>query len=125
MKGRIERIEEKHARNGQTYLLLSIDGQNYSLWDGKAFDGVREGDLVEYKWKQSGDYRNITDIAPVAEPSGNGQPVREVQILKMSCLKSASTILGNLDCEPDERVTLTIGAARRFEKYVTGEEEDE
>ena len=124
MKGRIERIEEKHARNGQTYLLLSIEGQNYSLWDGKAFDGVHEGDLVEYKWKQSGYYRNITDIGSVDEPSGNGQSSRDVHILKMSCLKSASAILGNLDCEPDERVTLTIGAARKFEKYITDADDE-
>ena len=125
MKGRIEGIEEKQAKNGRTYLLLSIDGQNYSLWDGKLFETVREGDLVEYKWKQSGDYRNITEIAPADEPSGNGQPVREVQILKMSCLKSASAILANLGCEPDERVALTIEAARRFEKYVTGDDDQE
>lgn len=124
MKGRIEGIEEKHTKNGRTYLLLSIDGQNYSLWDGKLFEGLREGDLVEYKWKQSGDYRNITEIEPAKEPSGNGQRIREVQILKMSCLKSASAILANLGCEPEERVSLTIEAARRFEKYVTGDGEE-
>lgn len=125
MKGRIEGIEEKQAKNGRTYLLLSIGGQNCSLWDGKLFDNVKEGDMVDYKWKQSGEYRNITEIAPADEPSGNGQPVREVQILKMSCLKSASAILANLGCEPDERVAFTIEAARKFEKYVTGNDDED
>ncbi len=123
MKGRIEKVEEKHAKNGQKYLLLSIDGENYSLWDGKAFDRVSEGELVEYKWKASGDYRNITEIEPSQDEASNGPTTRDVHILKMSCLKSASAILGNLDVDPEERVGLTIAAARRFEKYITAEDE--
>ena len=126
MKGIVDKIEEKHAKNGQKYLLLSIDGQNYSLWDGKTFDRVHEGERIEYKWKASGDYRNITDIEPLETPSenggnGNGYNDRDVHILRMSCLKSASAIFGNLDAEPDERVKITIGAARQFEKYIKDE----
>jgi len=123
MKGTIEKIEEKHAKNGQKYLLLAIDGQNYSLWDGKAFDRVHEGEVVEYKWKASGEYRNITDIEPAEEEPGNGNGAysRDSHILKMSCLKSASAILANLEGPPEDRIGITIEAARRFEKYVKGE----
>ena len=53
MKGIVQKIEEKHAKNGQKYLLLSIDGQNYSLWDGKVFDRIHEGERIEYKWKDA------------------------------------------------------------------------
>jgi hypothetical protein len=122
MKGTVEKIEEKHAKNGQKYLLLAIDGQNYSLWDGKAFERVHEGDAVEYKWKAAGDYRNITEIDPVNGSPDDGLGSRDEHILRMSCLKSASAIFGNLGVEPDERVKITISAARRFEKYIRDDE---
>ena len=124
MKGRIERLEEKNARNGRKYLLITVGGQNYSLWDGKAFDGLREGDLIEYEWKTAGDYRNITDIQTLDEMPSDPPTTRDVHILKMSCLKSASAILSNLDGPPEERVRVTIDAAKRFERYITGEDLD-
>ena len=123
MKGTVEKIEEKHAKNGQKYLLLAIDGQNYSLWDGKAFERVHEGDAVEYKWKASGDYRNITEIEPANGSSDEDFGSRDDHILKMSCLKSASAIFGNLTVEPEERVKVTIEAARKFEKYIRDDED--
>ena len=122
MKGTIEKIWENKTKNGQKYQVVSIDGRKYSLWDAKASEGLAEGAAVEYKWRQSGNYRHITDIEPVPyEPNeSNGLGLRDQRILKMSCLKSASAILASLDVPAEEKIDMTLSTARKFEKYITG-----
>ena len=125
MRGTIEKIWENQAKNGQKYQVVSIDGRKYSLWNAKASEGLAEGAVVEYKWRQSGNYRHITDIEPVPDGpyESNGLELRDQRILKMSCLKSASTILANLEAPAEEKIDITISTARKFEKYITGEPE--
>ena len=116
MLGKIARIWQNEAQNQQPYLVLDIDGQRYSLWDQNWIGKLGEGDLIEYDWKKAGKFRNITAIERVTSVAGPEDKDR--QILRMSCLKSASTIFSNVDAEPKRKVQLTIAGARCFEKYV-------
>ena len=80
---------------------------------------LQEGDIVEYDWEKAGKFKNITVIDPVDNSKGfNGSNSKNEQIVRMSCLKSASTIFSGLDAKPKKKAQLTIAAARCFEKYI-------
>jgi len=44
---------------------------------------------------------------------------------KMSCLKSASRILGPMDIEPKKKILATVSVAKYFERYINNELDDE
>ena len=120
MLGKIEKLWQNQAQNGQPYLVLAIEGQRYSLWDREWLDKLREGDIVDYDWKQAGKFRNVTSIHLTNGDHRSYSPSdRSQQIARMSCLKSASAIFSNLDLEPKKKVRLTIAAAKHFEKYIS------
>ena len=120
MLGRIEKVWQNETQNGQAYLVLSIQGQRYSLWDADWIDKLREGDIVDYDWKKAGKFKNITSIEQTNLNSQVHDPgEKDRRIVRMSCLKSASTIFSDLDVEPRKKVRLTVAAARRFEKYIS------
>jgi len=95
MKGIIEQVWENESRNGQPYLTVQIDGERYSVWDTQYFDQLQEGAEIEYQFRQSGNFRNITEVAALTE--NNDVPMyqngRDRQITRLSCLKSAAQIL--------------------------------
>jgi len=117
MRGKIESLELRRLKDGREYLSLDIDGERYSLWDKDYFDKIRLGDFVEYEWKQSGRYKNITEIEP-ANMDYQNRERRNEQIARMSCLKSASEILANAHMEPMEKANLALDIARMFEAYI-------
>lgn len=123
MRGVIEEIWENEARNGQKYLTVQIDGERYSLWDTKCFDQVQEGLEIEYDVRQSGNFKHLTDITPVKEEKEQERPAyrpngRDVQITKLSCLKSASEIVAPVHMDIDSKQEMVIELAKRFERYV-------
>jgi len=122
MRGTIEQVWENESRNGQRYLTVQVNGERYSIWDSKYFDAIGEGATIDYEFKQSGNFRHMTDIEPV-DGNGNGFPPyqpnhKDRQIARMSCLKSASEILSPVQLDPDTKKELTIETARFFERYV-------
>ena len=62
MKGVIERIYPNQLQDGREYLTLQISGSKYSLWDKKHFGELDEGMPVDFKFKASGKYLNISEI---------------------------------------------------------------
>ncbi len=129
MKGIIDRIWQNKTKDEKNYWVLNIDGQNYSVWDKKYIEGLQEGAMVEYEWATSGDFKKIVEIRKI-----DGQPTREredklharnQQIIRMSCIKSATMLVSNSDGDPDEKGTMTLGLARKFERYVTDGDEDQ
>jgi hypothetical protein len=117
MKGQIEKIWDNESRNGQRYLGLSIDGQRYTLWDEKYFGRLEEGDVIDFEWKKSGKFKNITKIN-LDEDDGFMER-RQASIIRMSCLKSASELIADSEIEPGKRADLAIEFARKFEDYVS------
>ena len=125
MLGKIEKVWENEAQNGQPYIVVSIEGQRYSLFDKDFLGKLQEGDVVEYDWKKAGKFRNIRNLERVEfQPQLSAIPDKDRQILRMSCVKSASTIFSDLQAEPQQKVDLTLSAARQFERYITEDDHD-
>ena len=123
MKGRIEKIWDNESRNGQRYLGLSIDGQRYTLWEDQYFDQLQEGDVINFEWKKSGRFKNITEIKYNNED--NNYPEKKLKsIIRMSCLKSASELISDSDVETGKRADMAIDFARKFEDYIKEDFED-
>lgn len=121
MRGMIEQVWENESRNGQKYVTVQIAGERYSNWDSKYFDLLQEGAEIEYEFKQSGNFRNMTDIKPVGdnhEPPPYQPNKKDREIARMSCLKSASEILAPVQLDPQAKREMVIDTARFFERYV-------
>jgi hypothetical protein len=124
MKGVIEKLWEREDRTGRRYLLLEIGGQRYSLWDEDLMDGLGEGVPVDYQWKQAGKYKNLTSVKRDGRyRSSAGQERRDLDMVRMSCLKSAASLLVSSDLSPDEKGDVTLDLAKQFEKYILRDEQ--
>jgi hypothetical protein len=129
MKGKIDKIWQNETADGRRYDVLQIGGEKYSLWDEKYFGRIQEGQVLDFKFRESGDFRNITEIY---EPTGQQTSDRKdyaqerlKKIIKMSCLKSASEVLSGSKIPYADRAGKAIEIARRFERYIQDEQLDE
>ena len=128
MEGTVERIWENETKEKKTYHVLEIGGEKYSVWDSKLMEGLSEGSRVDYEWKKSGDFKKITGLRKIGqEPEHHPyqRDRRSLEIVRMSCVRSASEILHGLFIDPEEKTNKAIEIARQFEKYVTGPEDSE
>jgi len=125
MKGVIEKIWENKTDDGKPYLVLRIGGEKYSVWDKKYMEGLEEGEAVEYESAQSGKFKKITDIKKIELEPGMDPPEKRtrdrnrLEIVRMSCIRSAAALVADFGAQPEEKAEITLGLARRFEKYVT------
>jgi hypothetical protein len=130
MKGIIERIDHKELGDGREYLTMEISGAKYSVWDKKYFGQFTEGMPVDFKFKKSGKYLNISEIEQDLDykPGNNGNGNnnlfnypnhRDLQILKTSCLKCATYLVNGVPLDVDNKVDLALDVAKRLEKYLT------
>ena len=130
MQGVLERIWENRDRSGQKYWTLSISGQRYSVWDEVLLKDLRPGDLVEFAFTQSGQFRKIVQIQQATGPSASSstwlqqQDQRGRRIARMSCLRSATEALEGLRLKPESRAKEVLRIARLFEEYVLGEQKE-
>jgi hypothetical protein len=124
VKGIIDSVWENESRNGKKYLTVEIGGERYSVWDTKYFDVLQEGAEISYDFRQSGEFKNLTDVAPVQEqqhaPVYNN--TKDRSITRLSCLRSASEILAPVHMDTEDKKELVIDTARYFERYVTEED---
>jgi hypothetical protein len=135
MKGEIEKVWKNQTTDGRRYNVLQIGGERYSLWEGDYLDKLQEGQTLEFDFRESGEFKNISRIYPAGaekqsgnnalppEPQANehqqGQKAR--QIVRMSSLRSASQILGGSRIPVGKRAEKTIEIAKKFEKYIGDE----
>ena len=126
MLGRIDQLWDNKTDKGQPYQVLAIGDDRYSFWDKKQFGKFRKGDTVEFDWKQAGEYKNITTIElSEVDNNYNNSNGKDKRMAKMSCLKSASRILGPMDIEPNKKIRATVSVAKYFERYINNELDDE
>ena len=119
MKGLIDKLLEREDRKGRRYLVLEIGGERYSLWDEDMMDGLGEGRMIEYEWKQSGKYKNLTNVKAVpGYISSRSSEERDMDMIRMSCLKSAASLLAPSDLPPEKKGGLTLELAKQFERYI-------
>jgi hypothetical protein len=120
MRGLIDKVWENQDRKGRNYLVVEIAGDRYSLWNGDLMDQIEEGMVVEYEWKQSGKYKNITSLEADSAFSATARAnKRDRDMVRMSCLKSAASLLAGSELEPDQRGDLTLQLAKQFEEYIS------
>ncbi|MEM3389709.1 MAG: hypothetical protein QW491_09905 [Thermoproteota archaeon] len=121
MIGRIQKIMEGTAKNGNKYWLISIEGKYFAAWTSELVEGLKDGDLVDITWQDSNGFRNIEKIVRVQNP-GNGKEVMDAKtrhIIRMSCLRSAVELMANLGIKrPSMKKLLSLSSI--FENYVYG-----
>lgn len=128
MKGTLQTIEEKQKRDGSSFYQLGINGASYSLFDEKLLQGIQEGDAVNFTYFKNGKYSNIKSLEKFTAPQngGNGSANRySPEGIKLSCLRSATELLSDSKMDAEKKVNYVLEAAKRFEEYATGKEEDE
>jgi hypothetical protein len=106
MRGAIEKIWENKTKDDKKYHVLEIGGEKYSVWDSKLLDGIEEGATVDYEWKASGDFKKITGIQKIEndfKPEAYIPDRKSMEIIRMSCLRSASEILHGSTSTPWRR----------------------
>ena len=124
MKGEVEKVWKNETEDGKRYEVFQINGERYSLWEEDYLDRIQEGQSLEFDFKESGDFKNITEIY---EPSKNEEKEPEYgnqrlkKTIKMSCLKSASRVLIGSKIPYQNRADRAIEIARKFEKYIDDE----
>ena len=130
MKGVVDKVWENKTDDGKPYFVLKIGGEKYSVWDKKYMDGIEEGSKVEYESAQSGKFKKITDMKKIDLGPGIDLPERKPrdrngqEIVRMSCIRSATALIADFGAPPEEKAEITLGLARKFEKYVIDPEEE-
>jgi hypothetical protein len=125
VKGEIEKIWKNETADGRKYEVLQIGGERYSLWEEDYLDKLQEGQTLEFDFKESGDFKNITEIYGPSrneekEPGYEDQKLKKT--IRMSCLKSASRVLIGSKIPYQNRADKAIEIAKKFEKYIDDED---
>ena len=121
MKGEVEKMWKNETEDGRKYEVFQIGGERYSLWDEDYLDRIREGQSLEFDFKESGDFKNITEIYEQPgevekEPEYGNQRLKKT--IRMSSLKSASRVLIGSRIPYQNRADRAIEIAKKFEKYI-------
>jgi len=121
MKGEVEKVWKNETEDGRKYEVFQIGGERYSLWDEDYLDRIQEGQSLEFDFKESGDFKNITEIYEQPgevekEPEYGNQRLKKT--IRMSSLKSASRVLIGSKIPYQNRAEKAIEIAKKFEKYI-------
>ena len=125
MKGEVEKVWKNETEDGRRYEVLQIGGERYSLWEEDYLDKIQEGHTLEFDFRESGDFKNITKIYEPHEnePKEPGYEDKKLKkTIRMSCLKSASRVLVGSKIPYQNRAEKAIEIAKKFEKYIGDEE---
>jgi hypothetical protein len=126
MQGRIEKIWENETKGGKTYWVLEIDGEKYSVWKPSYLEGIGEGDWVEYEFKESGDFRNITQLE-LCEPEEFGQAKARfspetIRVTRATSLRYAIDLAAtDQELDSQGKAEFVLETAPKFEQYILDE----
>jgi hypothetical protein len=136
IKGEVEKVWHNKTSAGKRYDVIEVAGGRYSVWDGEYLGKIEKGEMVEFEYKQSGNFNNVLKFNDGSQPEqdnvkdynnepnttdGNGNGYsgdRMQQMARMSGLKSASALLSGTKVPYGERADKTIEMAVKFEKYI-------
>ena len=127
MKGEVEKIWKNETEDGRKYEVFQINGERYSLWDENYLGQIPEGQALEFEYKESGDFKNITKVYNPGDDGSKENAYgdqRTRRIVKMSSLRSASRVLVGSKIPTQDRADKTIEIAKTFEKYINEEDFD-
>lgn len=126
MKGEIEKIWKNETADGRKYEVFQINGERYSLWEEDYLDKLQEGQTLEFDFRESGEFKNITKIYEKPErgpeeKKNEYEDQKTRKTVRMSCLKSASRVLIGSKIPYQNRADKAIEIAKKFEKYIDDE----
>jgi hypothetical protein len=140
VKGEVEKVWHNKTSAGKRYDVIEVAGGRYSVWDGEYLGKIEKGEMVEFEYKQSGNFNNVLKFNDGSQPeqdnakdykrepatsTGNGYNGDKLQqMARMSGLKSASALLSGTKVPYGERADKTIEMAMKFEKYILGNDLD-
>ena len=122
--GKIDKTWENTTKSKKKYHVLEIGHEKYSVWDEKLMEGLNEGCSVDYDWKASGNFKKIVELRKIdPEPFSEHQYKnrKSMEIIRMSCLRSATEILNGVLFDLDQKTGMALDIAKEFEKYVLSE----
>jgi len=142
IKGEVEKVWHNKTSAGKRYDVIEVAGGRYSVWDGEYLGKIEKGEMVEFEYKQSGNFNNVLKFNDGSQPepgtgkdyinepntttttTGNGNGYngdRMQQMARMSGLKTAGALIAGTKVPYAERADKTIEMAMKFEKYISGD----
>jgi hypothetical protein len=139
IKGEVEKVWHNKTSAGKRYDVIEVAGGRYSVWDGEYLGKIEKGEMVEFEYKQSGNFNNVLKFNDGSQPepdtgkdyikepdttAGNGNGYngdRMQQMARMSGLKTAGALIAGTKVPYAERADKTIEMAMKFEKYINGD----
>jgi hypothetical protein len=139
IKGEVEKVWHNKTSAGKRYDVIEVSGGRYSVWDGEYLGKIEKGEMVEFEYKQSGNFNNVLKFNNGSQPepdngkdyikepnttAGNGNGYsgdRMQQMARMSGLKTAGALIAGSKVPYGERADKTIEMAMKFEKYINGD----
>jgi len=91
-KGVVEKKLEIRKEGLKPFDVLTINGVNYSCFKLSLTEGVKEGDQVEFDFRESEEYKNITDLKVLAAAEPVAAVDRQEVIIRQTALKAAVEI---------------------------------
>jgi hypothetical protein len=139
IKGEVEKVWHNKTSAGKRYDVIEVGGGRYSVWDGDYLGKIEKGEMVDFEYKQSGNFNNVLKFNDGSQPepdkakdynnepnttAGNGNGYsgdRIQQMARMSGLKTAGALISGTKVPYGERADKTIEMAMKFEKYINGD----
>ena len=97
---------------------MGVDSRGFTWRDTALISKLDTGQDVDYQWEQSGKFKKIIDIEPVLDDLD--LTPKDLRILRMSALRSASYLEIGLDVPLEEKLRTTLETSRAFERYILG-----
>jgi hypothetical protein len=136
IKGEVEKVWHNKTSAGKRYDVIEVSGGRYSVWDGEYLGKIEKGEMVEFEYKQTGNFNNVLKFNNGSQPEPDngkdykGEPAtntgngynrdRTQQMARMSGLKTAGALIAGSKVPYGERADKTIEMAMKFEKYING-----
>jgi hypothetical protein len=129
-RGIIEDVEKRGLKEGHDYAVVTIDGQQYEVWDSGIYEQLLEGAEIEYQFRKTPDGRLlITDIGDSGETVQEGpeigaecNDVPEHLASAYLALKAAIETVGDTVKDYSERVEKILATARKCRAYFEEQE---
>lgn len=118
MRGIVKAKSEIRKEGVKPFDVLNIDGKDYSCFNLTLSADVWPEDLVDYEFKPSGQYSNITKLEVVQKRGAKPTVSVQDQIVRMNALTNA---VNWLNAHTSELVGV-LEQAKEFERYIKGEE---
>lgn len=99
MKAKIEKIEEKTTEKGNSYVVVTLGGKKYALFNPRDCVNVigwGVGAIVEIETEKNGKWENITRIDIFEKPAEKLWENKDKKIIRQNALTQANNLVSTL-----------------------------